>query len=225
MKQDAESKVRALHLGATDYITKPFHPEELRARVTVALRQKATADLLQQHAEADPLSGLGNRRRFDRALPTAIERCRELGQPISLVLVDIDGFKAINDTCGHPVGDRVLATLAAILSGAMPSGGEVCRLGGDEFTAWVPALGGEEALGLARRMCESVRGSAALRQLVGHPVTLSVGVATPLETASVSMSSLLTAADNALYDAKRAGRDRASWTTTGAPGNPSSAAA
>ena len=224
-QQDANSKVLGLHLGAMDYITKPFHPKELRARVAVALRQKATADMLQQYAEADPLSGLGNRRRFDRCLPAEIKRSRERGKPISLVLMDIDGFKAINDICGHPVGDRVLTTVASIFRSVTAPHGHACRLGGDEFATWVPEISGDQALSLARRLCEDVRSSPALLQLVGHPVTLSVGVATSSQIAAADASSLLAAADDALYISKRAGRDRASAATPRGQNKPSSAAA
>ncbi|MFW6335510.1 MAG: diguanylate cyclase [Phycisphaeraceae bacterium] len=225
MQQDANSKVLGLHLGATDYITKPFHPDELRARVAVALRQKATADMLQHYAEADPLSGLGNRRRFDRTLPVDIQRSREAGQSISLVLADIDGFKSINDICGHPVGDRVLTTVASILTASFAPHGHACRLGGDEFAAWITGVDADEALRRAGRLCANIRSSPALLQLVGHAVTLSVGVATSSEGAPVDASSLLTAADEALYASKRAGRDRASGATPGGQSRPSSAAA
>lgn len=213
MKRDAESKVRGLQLGATDFLTKPFHPEELRARVAVALRQKATADMLQQYAEADPLSGLGNRRRFDRLLPAEIERCRRMGETVSLLVADIDGFKSINDTRGHPVGDRVLASVAGMLDAAVSSCGQACRLGGDEFAACVTGVDEDESLRLGQELCDTARASSVLHQLAGHAVTLSVGVATVIDAASTTASALLASADNALYAAKRRGRDHASSAT------------
>ncbi len=157
-------------------------------------------------AETDSLTGLANRGHyFDRA-EDALIGGRERG---ALILFDIDHFKSINDTHGHPVGDRVLIEFAAIIRATTPTGGIAARIGGEEFALFLPEATTDEAVGIAdrvRRATASLR-VAAVTGTVG--LTVSCGVAGVRETGS-DHQALHAAADRALYDAKRKGRDRVS---------------
>ncbi len=103
-----EDKIRGLELGAVDYVTKPFEPAELRARVRAALRTKYLLDLLNKKAMIDGLTGLWNRTFFDQTLAAQLSLSRRSGQPLSIVIADLDHFKEINDRCGHLTGDEAL---------------------------------------------------------------------------------------------------------------------
>ncbi|SDE70355.1 diguanylate cyclase (GGDEF) domain-containing protein [Blastococcus fimeti] len=147
-------------------------------------------------ASRDPLTGLSNRRGFDNALSECMAEAARTGEPLSAALLDLDHFKAINDTAGHEAGDRMLCRVADAWKAELPYGAELARHGGDEFSLILPRMTGDEALALVRRVC-------AL-----HPdIPLSCGVAVhhPGETAS----QLMRRADRALYEAKAAGRGRA----------------
>jgi diguanylate cyclase (GGDEF)-like protein len=147
-------------------------------------------------ASRDPLTGLGNRRGFDEALQELMADANRTGEPLSAVLIDLDHFKAINDTAGHEAGDRMLCRVADAWRREVPADAVLARHGGDEFSLLLPGVTGDEALALVRQA------------LARHPdLALSCGVAAlgPRETAS----QLMRRADRALYDAKAAGRGRA----------------
>ncbi len=146
-------------------------------------------------ASRDPLTRLQNRRGFDNALAECMEAARA-GEPLAAALLDLDHFKAINDTAGHEAGDRMLCRVADAWKAELPHGAVLARHGGDEFSLILPRMTGDEALALVRRVCAM------------HPdIPLSCGVAAhhPGETAS----QLMRRADRALYEAKAAGRGRA----------------
>lgn len=207
---DTDTKVRGLELGAVDFVTKPFEPSELRARVRAALRTKLYLDLLASRAKVDGLTGLGNRAWFDEQLGEAAARCRAGGVGISLILFDIDHFKSVNDRYGHPFGDRTLQAVARHVGGVIRARDTFCRYGGEEFAV----LLGETELLTACRVAERMR--VALRGLDlahdGHavPVTASYGVAASalLPGEGCTREALVDAADRALYLSKRDGRDR-----------------
>ncbi|WP_217914483.1 GGDEF domain-containing protein [Miltoncostaea marina] len=163
----------------------------------------ALAALASQAAE-DPLTGLANRRAFDDGLARAVASAARTEAPLSLMLVDVDRFKAINDADGHPEGDRTLRLVAESVLASVRAADTAARLGGDEFGVLLPGCSAEEAEevagAVARRVAE--RTAAA-----GRPVTLSTGVAT-LPDAARSGEELFAAADAALYRAKRLGRAR-----------------
>lgn len=162
--------------------------------------ERQNADLSEQ-TRTDPLTGLHNRRAFTVALEAALQRSAGDGSPLSMALLDLDHFKAINDVHGHAEGDRVLAEVAHLLKSHFAAAGMAARYGGEEFAVLLPATGLEPA----RLQCEFLRqGIAALP--VGLVVTGSIGVAQcqPGETAA----QLIARADDALYRAKRGGRDR-----------------
>lgn len=153
-------------------------------------------------AVEDPLTGLANRRAFDAELAHATARAERDGTPLSVLLVDIDRFKAINDTRGHQAGDRVLVTAASVLREAVRRADVVARVGGDEFALLLYACPEEEAVRIALDVVVSLRES----DHDGPPITASCGVATapPITAAPDAM---IAAADGALYRAKREGRN------------------
>jgi diguanylate cyclase (GGDEF)-like protein len=171
--------------------------------LAIALYQRSTFAALKamRLALTDPLTGLGNHRHFHERLQRELADAEAGHRTLSLCLVDIDDFKHINDSYGHPVGDRVLGQVAARLR----QGGESFRLGGDEFAVLLPGLDAHEAVGVARSIVERV-GAAQLEQ-VGE-LTVSAGVATyPVQ--GVVRDELIRLADSALYWAKEDGKNRA----------------
>ncbi len=217
---DTQTKVSGLALGANDYISKPFSAEELLARVRVAIRLKRERDRLRQRAEelrrsaeaasemsmTDALTGLLNRYGLQRALQRELAEARRYARPLSCLLVDIDFFKAVNDTYGHAAGDTALRQAARALSESVRGSDVVCRYGGEEFLVLAP----ETVAGGARALAEKIR-QAFRARLFGDAartfsLTLSVGVAElrPDE----SGNDMIARADDALYHAKQTGRDR-----------------
>lgn len=163
-------------------------------------------------SETDALTGIANRRRFDRALHDEWQRSSRHGQPLALLLIDVDHFKRYNDSRGHPMGDECLRAIARILRNCVRRAGDlVARYGGEEFALLLPHTDAAEAMALALACIEAVE-SAALPHpdspLAPH-VTLSVGVASAASAGEPSPTALLDAADSAVYAAKRAGRRRA----------------
>lgn len=203
-----------LELGAVDYITKPFHPSIVRVRVRNHLQIVHQRRLLEQLAALDGLTGIPNRRRFDQALEQEWRRCQRAGQPLSLIVADVDWFKPYNDALGHAAGDRVLQEVAAVLrQGARRPGDLAARYGGEEFVLLLPGTDVPQAQELA----EQLRGR--VQQLaLAHPaspvalsVTLSLGGASTLAQTSEVDGSFFARADAALYQAKKAGRNRVHW--------------
>lgn len=204
-------KVKGLDLGAIDYVTKPFDPHELRARVRAALRTRRFQDMLAQRARIDGLTGLRNRAYFDERLRSELDLGRKHRTPVSLVLFDIDHFKRLNDTAGHPFGDRVLQQVGELLARSTPPGGAACRYGGEEFAIVLPGTPVE----LGRDYGEAVREAVAQLRPQGEcgPVGLTVsgGVACTDEWPELhppTQLELLETADRALYIAKSTGRNR-----------------
>lgn len=206
-----------LELGAVDYIAKPFHPPIVRVRVRNHLQLVQQRRLLEQLAMFDSLTGIPNRRRFDDVLDQEWRRCRRLGQPLSLIVADIDHFKRFNDTYGHAEGDEVLRRIAILLQHALRRPGDfVCRYGGEEFVMLLPAIDAEGG----RALAEATRAAAAAEPVpvaggVRLTVTLSMGGATCLPAAAGPDASLFQRADAALYAAKHGGRNRVEWAPGG----------
>ncbi|WP_187371467.1 GGDEF domain-containing protein [Methylobacterium oryzihabitans] len=179
--------------------------------VRLIRRQEAVEARLQAMATTDGLTGLANRRSLDAALEREWRRAARSGAPVSLLLVDIDHFKAFNDAYGHPEGDACLAAVAGALAGAVRRGGDLAaRYGGEEFALLLPGATAEEA----RRVAEAAREAVArLDRPHAHGpasgrVSVSVGVAAALPGPASAPALLVAAADAALYRAKREGRDR-----------------
>jgi diguanylate cyclase (GGDEF)-like protein len=151
-------------------------------------------------ALTDPLTGLGNQRHFQEALPGGLALAREKEQPFSLCLLDIDDFKFVNDRHGHPAGDRLLVQVA----GRLRQGGETFRLGGDEFAILLPGQDEEAGLITATTIVERISG---LRTEHGEPISASIGVASA-PTQARDRDELIRLADEALYRAKAFGKNR-----------------
>jgi diguanylate cyclase (GGDEF)-like protein len=190
----AAQVVRGLAAGADDFLTRPIREDEFLARVGAVLRRS-------DEARHDALTGLPNRRAFDEHLGGCIARSREDHESIALVLLDIDGFKKINDLDGHAVGDRVLRDVARTALRQVRISEEIFRVGGDEFA--IVLRGDHEA---ARKVAERVRVAAVAQRRAAALPTLSAGIAV-CPTDATGKDELFESADRALYAAKEAGRN------------------
>lgn len=190
---------QALNLGAFDYLVKfELSPRALERSIRYSLKMHDTLAELRRLATRDQLTGLFNRREGVRLLDREVERARKFSRALSVLVVDVDHFKTINDTHGHATGDSVLQAVASAIESTVGDEGVAVRWGGDEFAAWLPH---SDAVA-ASRMAESVL--TAVRAL---GCTVSIGVA-EWNTSRESSAELIAAADAALYEAKAAGRDR-----------------
>lgn len=213
---DEQSAVRGLLSGADDYVVTPSRLDELRARVRVQLRNRRDREMLQWAkaqratlrtvAMSDALTGLANRRAVDDFLEPALRS----GERLVALIIDVDHFKRINDTYGHVTGDQVLAQVARAIESCTRAGDLAARYGGEEFLVIVRGA----SLDVAPRIGERYRKAMGSIELPARPdvekcpVTVSVGIAGTPGNTQVSRSTLLAAADKALYQAKLAGRDR-----------------
>ena len=169
---------------------------------------RKTERTLRRQALRDPLTGLFNRRFFDAGLEQEILRSRRSGNPVSLLILDIDHFKNFNDEYGHEAGDAILRSIGQLLQAQVRGGDVACRFGGEEFVILMPNAPLESAKARGRQILEAIRGQEIPHQ--GHllpSVTASLGVA-EFPTHASDAEGILDAADNALYIAKRTGRDR-----------------
>lgn len=199
-------KIKGLEMGAVDFVTKPFDVGELRARVRSALRISLLIRMLAQRAQIDGLTGLWNRAHFDQRLGEEIALAQRHRMALSLIVCDLDRFKALNDTYGHPFGDQVLEEFARLLAESR-TGDVPCRYGGEEFALILPRTTADEAVIVAERIRERIRavpwlGAESLM------VTASFGVSDLARCAEGTPRALLALADDALYAAKQGGRDR-----------------
>lgn len=199
-------KIGGLDLGAVDYVAKPFNLLELAARVRAALRTKRLQDLLIRYAQIDPLTGLWSRRALTDRLGQEWARTEREGGAVACVMTDIDGFKAINDSFGHHVGDRVLCAVADILRAQCRKSDLAARWGGDEFAILLPGQRVSGAARLAKRCRKNIEETSLQSDGKDVRVTASFGVA---DTVGISsQQALLELADAALYEAKNGGRNR-----------------
>ncbi|WP_022927277.1 diguanylate cyclase [Patulibacter americanus] len=180
----------------------------LSGQAAVSLENVGRHEEAEREAHTDPLTGLANRRRFDELLAAAVDQAGRDGRPVSLLALDLDRFKNVNDQYGHGIGDEVLKATAKTLHDAVRGNDVAARLGGEEFAVLLPRTDGEGASILAERLREAV---ADLAVPVSEDdvvrFTTSVGIAT-LEGDQLDGPRLIAAADDALYQAKRGGRNR-----------------
>lgn len=212
---DSELKVKLLGQGASDYVTKPFDAAELIARVKVHLKIKNLQDelkksneMLKQLSDTDPLTHIYNRRYMMNMLEKEILRAERKGTHLSLVMIDLDHFKHVNDKYGHQGGDQVLASLAELSQSGLRSYDFVARYGGEEFVMTLPETTHENALMIAERLRLRIQLHPYTGSLKGLITTASMGVATYPANFITSLSDLIREADDAMYRAKAAGRNR-----------------
>lgn len=202
--------IEAMNAGALDYLVKgEISSRSLERSLRYALKLGETLEAMRELATHDQLTGLLNRREFDRALIEEGERARRFAHPLGLVMVDIDHFKAINDAHGHLVGDCVLREVARRIATEARSVDRLARFGGEEFALIVLEADGAAALAAAERVCAAVRRSPITAGPgLALAVTISAGAAAMPEQAGDG-GALIAAADQALYAAKAGGRNRA----------------
>ncbi len=164
---------------------------------------------VQQLVGTDPLTGLESKRVFDDALDYSLQQARCQGQPLAVLMMDMDGVKQINDTHGHLFGAHAIGQTGRILASVICDAGHVCRFGGDEFTAFLPGHDTESAARLAERIREAVENACIEKDSIPLKPTISIGVAAYPEDGEAVLA-LVAAADQALYRAKAAGKNRVS---------------
>lgn len=196
-------QIAALGQGGDDFFTKPVEPDQLVAAIAARAQRGRTMRL---YMERDGLTGLLSHSRIIEQLEVAVRRADRSGGRLAVAMVDIDGFKVVNDTYGHLVGDQVLKALAYLLRQRLRLSDMLGRFGGDEYVVVLPdtnARAAKEKLEVIRRHFNAIEHSTGSGQFTA---TLSCGVAEfPAATTSLE---LIAAADDALYRAKRTGRNR-----------------
>jgi two-component system, cell cycle response regulator len=214
---NVNTKVQGFDVGAIDYVTKPFEPAELRARVRAALRMKRYQDLLATRANLDALTGLWNRGYFDQRLGEEIAAAARYGRIVSLVMLDVDHFKRINDTHGHPFGDRVLQAIGDCLIENSRTTDVACRYGGEEFAVILTETDRDGAMLGAERLRQGIRALPFTQKSNPVVVTASFGVccSVDLDPALLSPDTIKKGADDALYRSKQEGRDRVTASSSG----------
>jgi diguanylate cyclase (GGDEF)-like protein len=206
--------VQGLEAGADDYITKPFHLHELKARLRTGSRiltlqeELITArERLRIQATFDSVTGLFNRVAIQDALARELVRSRREDKPVAVLMADLDHFKHVNDTYGHPVGDVVLRVTADRMRGLFRSYDSIGRYGGEEFLVVLSGCDLATGIEQAERMRKAIYTQGVSVANTTIPVSISIGVAATTHDGRES-TDLLLAADKALYAAKRAGRNR-----------------
>ena len=208
--------LRGLDIGVNDYIVRPIDRNEFVARVRTQMRRKRYADSLRDNVQAaielavvDSLTGLNNRRYLETHLAAALGQAAHKGRPLSLMILDIDHFKKVNDTYGHDAGDEVLKVFAQRIKRVVRGADLVCRMGGEEFVIVMP----ETPLIVAEMIAERVRAVVQAAEFPIDPhgrqtvsVTTSVGLAE--RGGDANPDALLRRADKALYESKASGRNR-----------------
>ncbi len=208
---EAEDEARGLEAGGLDYITKPVNKAIVKARVRIHLELKRQRDLLRRISMIDGLTGIANRRRFDEALEREWRRCQRAATPLSVIMVDVDFFKAYNDHYGHLAGDECLKRVAEAMADQMRRGTDLAaRFGGEEFVCLLGDTGTEAALAMAQRLraCVSEMAIPHAWSSVADHVTISLGVGTLVPDEDQDARRLVDLADQGLYIAKGGGRNR-----------------
>ena len=207
--------LKLIEAGVVDHIVKPLSAALVCAKVkAVADRSKMQRELKSklkvaiEYSAHDALTGLYNRRYFERRLREESAHARRHKRPFSLVMVDLDHFKLVNDTYGHEDGDKVLRHVADLIASSLREDDIACRFGGEEFVLLLRATAGSSARVVANRLRASVAGKGVKLGEQDRHVTFSGGVAAADERNNYNCEGILDRADEALYRAKRGGRNR-----------------
>ncbi len=221
VKSDLDSRVAGLRIGADDFLAKPFADAEIQARAAAMLRIKLLQDQLrsaksqlEKLSVTDGLTGLYNHRHFEDRLREEFRRCQRYSDPVSLLMMDLDHFKDVNDLYGHPFGDRVLRETAELLRTSVREPDICSRYGGEEFAIILPKTHLQGALTVAERIFKALRQKTYPLEVSGEAskpsavrVTASAGLAFFPSKDVTTPELLVKFADEALYRAKREGRD------------------
>ena len=212
---DNADKHLAFLNGANDFLNKPVDPLELQARVNVHHRLARTIHELEvskvalaEQATTDSLTRLKNRRMFYTQAEQNLAVCRRYAKDMSVLLLDIDHFKKVNDTYGHHAGDQVLVRIAQLLTMMVRGGDTVARFGGEEFAALLPETNRLGAAVMGQRIRAGIEKEEIIVEGRQIPVTVSIGIATLAAEEVTSIDQLLNIADRRLYLAKNSGRNR-----------------
>lgn len=219
--QEQENLLKAFEKGAVDYITKPFHAGELLARMRIHLELKYSRQKLQkllkeqnelvkkleQLANTDSLTGVWNRRYFLIRANQEINRSQRYNLPFSLLLIDIDHFKKVNDTYGHNIGDEVIISMTKIVFKHLRQVDCFGRLGGEEFVILLPETDIEQAVIVAERIRANINNQSITVDNKQLYITVSIGVAS-YNLVDLVIDSIIQRADQAVYQAKNQGRNR-----------------
>lgn len=213
--EDNADKHLAFLNGANDFLNKPVDPLELQARVNVHHRLARTIHELEvskvalaEQATTDSLTRLKNRRMFYTQAEQNLAVCRRYAKDMSVLLLDIDHFKKVNDTYGHHAGDQVLVRIAQLLTMMVRGGDTVARFGGEEFAALLPETNRLGAAVMGQRIRAGIEKEEIIVEGRQIPVTVSIGIATLAAEEVTSIDQLLNIADRRLYLAKNSGRNR-----------------
>jgi len=212
--RDTDHIVRGLQAGANDYVTKPINGPILLARIETHLklgslvnRLKRQKDILSKMAALDELTGIYNRRFLFDILTSEIERKTRYKRSLSLLMMDIDHFKRVNDKHGHPVGDKTLQRFVDLVGTSLRSNDVFCRYGGEEFCAILPETDTTQAEKVAKRIQSSIEETSITISGIQIYLTVSIGVVTSGPDHEQSAWEIIEHSDKALYMAKRNGRN------------------
>ena len=215
-QEQLQGLVKGFEIGVNDYLIRPIDGNELWARVRTQMRRKRYHDLLQEDyqrslalALTDSLTGLYNRRYLMTHMTSMVEHARSNSKPLSVLMIDIDHFKPVNDTYGHAAGDEVLRAVAKEIAHSVREFDLTARIGGEEFVVVMPDTPGAAAFAVAERLRQAIADRQVEVGGAKHPlaVTASIGIAT-LMGPTESVDGLLARGDEAMYRAKAGGRNR-----------------
>ena len=210
---DIQHEQMGLRLGAVDYITKPFHPLIVKARVNTHIKLYQYRKQVEYQSMTDQLTKIANRRQHDYHSVIKWKEASRLRVPFSICMFDIDHFKAYNDTFGHPAGDKVIAGVAKLISSNLKRSTDfVARYGGEEFVAFLVGDSAEMAFQHLKKIRQAVEEIHMPHDpATAQWVTISIGGVTVIPPKDSSYDAYLKIADTMLYDAKRSGRNRVVW--------------